>query len=100
MPSLDFLTFFSRFSHEKTGEISHFSLTPIGGENEKNSLTHEKNEIVSRCPHCRRHRRRLTARVLPVGGAPGGLIQLSSFSRCVVCSSGSMTGFDTRGKVK
>jgi hypothetical protein len=36
---LDFLTFFSRFSNEKTGEISHFSLTPVGGENEKNSLT-------------------------------------------------------------
>ncbi len=39
MPWPDFLTFFSRYSHEKTGEISHFSLTPIGGENEKKSLT-------------------------------------------------------------
>jgi len=40
MPSPDFLTFFSRNSHEKTGEISHFLITPIGGENEKKSLTY------------------------------------------------------------
>ena len=52
MPWPDFLTFFSRYSHEKTGEISHFSLTPIGGENEKNSLTTRKTKS-SRDAHAR-----------------------------------------------
>ena len=99
MPSLDFLTFFSRFSHEKTGEISHFSLTPIGGENEKNSLTTRKRNRLA-MPTLAPSPKTSQARVLPRGVFGGGWIQLSSFSRGYVCSNGSMTGFDTRGKVK
>src|SRR5206468_3848887 len=99
MPSLDFLTFFSRFSHEKTGEISHFSLTPIGGENEKNSLTTRKRNRLA-MPTQAPSPKTAQARVLPRGRSDGGLSQLSSKSSLAVCSSGSMTGVDTRGKVK
>src|SRR4030095_1909222 len=47
MPLPDFLTFFSRFSHEKPGEISHFLTTPIGGENEKISLTTRRDRCYA-----------------------------------------------------
>ena len=99
MPSLDFLTFFSRFSHEKTGEISHFSLTPIGGENEKNSLTTRKRNRLA-MPTLAPSPKTAQARVLPWVCDGRGLRKLSTFSRRHVCTSGSMTGFDTRGKVK
>ncbi|PWT82944.1 MAG: hypothetical protein C5B58_07305 [Acidobacteria bacterium] len=46
MPSLDFLNFFSRDSHEKTGEISH-SHSPCKGENEKKSLTARTVEEIN-----------------------------------------------------
>jgi hypothetical protein len=80
MPSLDFLTFFSRFSHEKTGEISHFSLTPIGGENEKNSLTTRRRKRLA-MPTLAPSPKTAQARVLPGGVASRRLSQLSSFSR-------------------
>jgi hypothetical protein len=41
----DFLSFFSRNSHEKIGEISH-SHSPYKGENEKKIFHHEKRRFL------------------------------------------------------
>jgi len=57
-------------------------------------------KAYARCPHLGFVTVTAHARVLPGGCRGRGWIPLSSFSRGYVCSTGSMTGFDTRGKVK